>query len=136
MDHVIPTHQGRAAEKILFTLMGGEGKTVLSNTLFDTTRANNIEFSGAKGVDLLCSEGEEIETILPFKGNMNTVKLQEYIDLNGASGISMVIITITNNSNGGQPRYGQYKKMSLRFVGSMAYLCLSMRADSLKMPIL
>lgn len=102
MDHVIPTHQGRAAEKILFTLMGGEGKTVLSNTLFDTTRAN-IEFSGAKGVDLLCSEGEEIETIHPFKGNMNTVKLQEYVDLNGTSGISMVIITITNNSNGGQP---------------------------------
>ena len=70
MPIVIPTHQGRAAEKILFTILGGKGKYFISNTLFDTTRAN-IEFSGAEGIDLLCEEGKHPGIAAPFKGNMN-----------------------------------------------------------------
>ncbi len=102
MPVVIPTHQGRAAEKILFTHLGGKGKYVLSNTLFDTTRAN-IEYSGAEGVDLLCPEGKQPSLIAPFKGNMDTVALEKFIGEKGAANISMVIITVTNNSGGGQP---------------------------------
>lgn len=102
MPVVIPTHQGRAAEKILFTHLGGKGKYVLSNTLFDTTRAN-IEYSGAEGVDLLCPEGKQPSLIAPFKGNMDTAALENFIGEKGAANISMVIITVTNNSGGGQP---------------------------------
>ncbi|PWG79889.1 tryptophanase [Pararcticibacter amylolyticus] len=102
MPVVIPTHQGRAAEKILFTHLGGKGKYVLSNTLFDTTRAN-IEYSGAEGVDLLCPEGKQPSLIAPFKGNMDTTALENFIGEKGAANISMVIITVTNNSGGGQP---------------------------------
>src|SRR5690606_29274227 len=74
MPIVIPTHQGRAAEKILFSIIGGTGKYVVSNTLFDTTRAN-IEHSGATGVDLLCAEGKDPSLVAPFKGNMDIVQL-------------------------------------------------------------
>lgn len=76
MPLVIPTHQGRAAEKILFTITGGKGKYFLSNTLFDTTRAN-IEFSGAEGIDLLCPEGKLPTIPAPFKGNMDVDALKK-----------------------------------------------------------
>ena len=99
---VIPTHQGRAAEKILFTILGGKGKYFLSNTLFDTTRAN-IEFSGAEGIDLVCEEGKHPSIPAPFKGNMDVSALRTEIQRIGAEHIPMVIMTITNNSGGGQP---------------------------------
>lgn len=102
MPFIIPTHQGRASEKILFSIIGGKGKYFVSNTLFDTTRAN-IEFSGAEGVDLLCPEGNQPALIAPFKGNMDVARLEQFIQEKGAENIPVVIITITNNSGGGQP---------------------------------
>lgn len=102
MPIVIPTHQGRAAEKILFSVIGGKGKFVVSNTLFDTTRAN-IEFSGAEGIDLLCEEGKRPSVPAPFKGNMDIVAFENFIKEKGAENISVCMITITNNSGGGQP---------------------------------
>jgi tryptophanase len=102
MPIVIPTHQGRAAEKILFSITGGKGKYFISNTLFDTTRAN-IEFSGAEGIDLICEEGKHPGIASPFKGNMDIEALQKVITEKGAKNISMVIMTVTNNSGGGQP---------------------------------
>ncbi len=102
MPHVIPTHQGRASEKIVFTIVGGKGRYVLSNTLFDTTRAN-VEFSGATGVDMLCENGKHPERIAPFKGNMDVEKLQKFLAENDPETVAMVIITVTNNSGGGQP---------------------------------
>ena len=102
MPLVIPTHQGRAAEKILFSILGGKGKYIVSNTLFDTTRAN-IEFSGAEGVDFICEEGKHPGIPAPFKGNMDTVALKNFIADKGAENIPLCIITITNNSGGGQP---------------------------------
>lgn len=99
---VIPTHQGRAAEKILFHILGGKGKFILSNTLFDTTRAN-IEFSGAEGIDLICEEGKHPAIPAPFKGNLDTEGLKGFIKKTGAENIPMVILTVTNNSGGGQP---------------------------------
>lgn len=102
MPLVIPTHQGRAAEKILFSILGGEGKCFVSNTLFDTTRAN-IEFSGAKGIDLICEEGKHPTIPSPFKGNMDVSALKRFIIEQGAANIPLCIITVTNNSGGGQP---------------------------------
>lgn len=102
MPIVIPTHQGRASEKILFSILGGQGKYFVSNTLFDTTRAN-IEFSGAVGVDLICEEGKHPSIPAPFKGNMDTVALEKFIEEKGAANIPVCIITVTNNSGGGQP---------------------------------
>jgi len=102
MPLVIPTHQGRAAEKILFSILGGEGKYFVSNTLFDTTRAN-IEFSGAEGIDLLCEEGKHPGIPAPFKGNMDVEALKQFIIKKGAANIPLCIITVTNNSGGGQP---------------------------------
>lgn len=99
---VIPTHQGRAAEKILFSILGGKGKYFISNTLFDTTRAN-IEFSGAEGIDLLCEEGKHPTVPAAFKGNMDIEALKRVIKEKGAENIPMVIMTVTNNSGGGQP---------------------------------
>ncbi len=99
---VIPTHQGRAAEKILFSIIGGKGKYIVSNTLFDTTRAN-IEFSGAEGVDLPCEEGKLPAVPAPFKGNIDTRALEQFINEKGAANIPLCIITVTNNSGGGQP---------------------------------
>jgi tryptophanase len=100
--HIIPTHQGRAAEKILFSILGGEGKTFVSNTFFDTTRGN-IEYSGAEAVDFLTEEGKIPHLIADFKGNMDVVALENYIQQNGAENIPMCVMTITNNSGGGQP---------------------------------
>ncbi len=102
MPLIIPTHQGRAAEKILFSILGGKGKYFVSNTLFDTTRAN-IEFSGAEGVDLICDEGKHPGIPAPFKGNMDTIALEKFIEEKGAMNIPLCIITVTNNSGGGQP---------------------------------
>ena len=102
MPVVIPAHQGRAAEKILFSVIGGKGKYIVSNTLFDTTRAN-IEFSGAEGVDLLCAEGKIPSVPAPFKGNMDTQALEKFIEEKGAENIPGCMITVTNNSGGGQP---------------------------------
>lgn len=102
MPRVIPTHQGRASEKILFNITGGPGKVFLSNTLFDTTRAN-IEFSGSEGIDLICPEGLHPSVPAPFKGNIDLDRLEAEILRIGADRIPMVIITVTNNSGGGQP---------------------------------
>jgi tryptophanase len=102
MPIVIPAHQGRAAEKILFSILGGPGKYIVSNTLFDTTRAN-IEFSGAVGVDLICEAGKHPTIPAPFKGNMDVDALQKFIAEKGAANIPLCMITVTNNSGGGQP---------------------------------
>jgi tryptophanase len=102
MPIIIPTHQGRAAEKILFSILGGKGKYFVSNTLFDTTRAN-IEFSGAEGIDCICEEGKHPTIPAPFKGNMNIELLRKIIKEKGAANIPLCIITVTNNSGGGQP---------------------------------
>ncbi|HUY73566.1 MAG TPA: tryptophanase [Candidatus Dormibacteraeota bacterium] len=99
--HVIPTHQGRAAEKILFTAIAGPGKLVPNNTHFDTTRAN-VEFTGAEAVDLLCDEGKDPAAVHPFKGNMNVEALDTLLKSRRAD-VPVVFVTITNNSGGGQP---------------------------------
>ena len=100
--HIIPTHQGRAAEKILFSIIGSKGKYILNNTHFDTTRAN-IEFSGAEGIDLVIEEGKNPALYHPFKGNMDIKKLEAAILEKGVENIPLCMITITNNSGGGQP---------------------------------
>ncbi len=101
-EHVIPTHQGRAAEKILFSVIGGPGKVIPNNTHFDTTRAN-VEFTGAEAVDLVIPEGREPATIHPFKGNMDLEALDALIAEHGPEHVPVVFVTVTNNSGGGQP---------------------------------
>jgi tryptophanase len=100
--HVIPAHQGRAAERILFSVLCRPGHVVPSNTHFDTTRAN-IEHSGAQAVDLLPPEALDTQAILPFKGDMDTMALARLIDTHGPSKIPLIMLTVTNNSGGGQP---------------------------------
>lgn len=102
MEYVLPTHQGRAAERIIYTHLGGKGKYFISNTHFDTTRAN-IEFSGAKAIDIPIEEGKHPNEYHPFKGNIDTKLLEEKIVELGPENIGAVILTITNNSGGGQP---------------------------------
>ncbi len=100
LKHVIPTHQGRAAEKILFSVVGGPGKLVPNNAHFDTTRAN-VENTGAEAVDLTPKYSPH--EILPFKGDMDVAALERLINERGPENIPMVFMTITNNSMGGQP---------------------------------
>jgi tryptophanase len=102
MPHILPTHQGRASERILFELLGGPGKVVPNNSHFDTTRAN-AEHSGAQAVDLLCEDGKKPRLRHPFKGNLDTAKLETLIDQVGPEKVPLCMITVTNNSGGGQP---------------------------------
>ena len=100
--HMIPTHQGRAAERILFTVLCKPGHLVPSNTHFDTTRAN-IEFTGARAVDLPIPEAADTQARLDFKGNMDAGALDQLIRKEGAERFPLIMLTVTNNSGGGQP---------------------------------
>ncbi|MCB0484344.1 MAG: tryptophanase, partial [Flavobacteriales bacterium] len=102
MPYILPTHQGRAAERILYGLLGGPGKVFISNTHFDTTRAN-IEFTGAIAIDIMPPEADDLFADLPFKGNIDLKQLESLIDKYGSHRIAAVIMTVTNNSAGGQP---------------------------------
>lgn len=100
--HVIPTHQGRAAENIFFTTIAREGHVIPNNTHFDTTRAH-VEHAGAEARDLVIEEGRQPESLHPFKGNMDLDKLTKVIDTTGTDNIPVIMMTVTNNSGGGQP---------------------------------
>ncbi len=100
--HVIPAHQGRAAERILFSCTCKKGDVVPNNTHFDTTRAN-VEFVGAEAVDLPCADTKQPSVSKPFKGNMDVNALEELIARVGRERVPLVMLTITNNSGGGQP---------------------------------
>lgn len=116
MKFIIPTHQGRAAEKILFSIVGGKDKFIPNNTHFDTTRAN-IEYTGATASDLLNEIGKHPEVKADFKGNMDVKKLEEYILEKGKENIPLCMITVTNNSGGGQP-------VSMQNVKEVKEICL------------
>ena len=98
-EHVIPTHQGRAAEKILFSALGGPGRTIPNNTHFDTTRAN-VEFTGAEALDIPSPEAHVPSSRHPFKGNMDVEALERVLR---ERDVPVVFVTVTNNSGGGQP---------------------------------
>ncbi len=99
---IMPVHQGRAAEKILFTVIGGKGKYFISNSHFDTTRAN-VEFSGAQAVDFPVKEAMDFATPAPFKGNADVAAMDRFIKEKGVKNIPLCVMTVTNNSLGGQP---------------------------------
>ncbi len=99
--HVIPTHQGRAAERILFSVLGGPGQVIPNNTHFDTTRAN-VEASGAQAVDFVVPEGLDPASLHPFKGNMDLDRLATLLS-SRSDDVPVVFVTVTNNSGGGQP---------------------------------
>jgi tyrosine phenol-lyase len=99
--HIIPTHQGRAAEAILFSILGGVGRVVPSNTHFDTTRGN-IEASGAEALDLPTPEARDFASLHPFKGNMDVTALEALLAARSDE-IPLIMITMTNNAGGGQP---------------------------------
>jgi tryptophanase len=100
--HIIPTHQGRASEKILFEILGGPGKVIANNTHFDTTRAN-IEVSGAEAADLPVKEALDPALIRDFKGNMDITALERLLKEKGPGRVPLVMMTVTNNSCAGQP---------------------------------
>jgi tryptophanase len=99
--YIFPTHQGRAAERILFSVLCGKGKIIPNNTHFDTTRAN-IEYNDTLALDLVISEGKDPSNLHPFKGNMDLNKLEDLLESNSRD-IPLCMVTITNNSGGGQP---------------------------------
>jgi len=99
--HIIPTHQGRASERILFGDLLVKGDVVISNTHFDTTRAN-VEFQGAEALDLPCAESRELHLEMPFKGNLDLDAVEHALEANGKK-VKLVMVTVTNNSGGGQP---------------------------------
>ncbi len=101
-EFILPTHQGRAAERIIYGHLGGKGKMFISNTHFDTTRAN-IEFSGAEAIDIPVDEAIDMASFHSFKGNMNVERLENLIKEKFPENIGAVILTVTNNSSGGQP---------------------------------
>ena len=113
--NVIPTHQGRAAERILFGVACKKGDVVPNNTHFDTTRAN-VEFVGAEALDLVIPEGHEPASKHPFKGNMDVTALDELIKRVGRDRVPLVMLTVTNNSGGGQP-------VSMQNVRQVSGLC-------------
>ncbi|NNC39417.1 MAG: tryptophanase [Acidimicrobiia bacterium] len=102
LPEIIPTHQGRAAERILFSVLVKEGDVVPNNTHFDTTRAN-VEYQQAEARDLVIAEGRDPSSNHPFKGNMDIEALEQTIAEVGIERIPLVMVTITNNSGGGQP---------------------------------
>lgn len=117
MKHIFPTHQGRAAERILFSSVGNKDSIIPNNTHFDTTRAN-VEFTGATAVDLVIEEGLDPECEHPFKGNMDLKALESlFIEYKGTGRIPLCMTTITNNSGGGQP-------VSLQNIKETKELCL------------
>jgi tryptophanase len=99
--HVIPTHQGRAAERILFSVVGRSGLAVPANTHFDTTRAN-VEHSGCEALDFVVPEGLDPSSEHPFKGNVDLEQLERFLERN-AERVPLMVVTVTNNSGGGQP---------------------------------
>lgn len=114
MRHVLPTHQGRAAERIVYGHLGGPGKVFISNTHFDTTRAN-IEFSGATAIDIPIAEGQDTALQHPFKGNMDVGELDRLLKEHKGH-MGAVILTVTNNSGGGQP-------VSMANAGEVSAIC-------------
>ncbi|CEM61080.1 tyrosine phenol-lyase [Treponema phagedenis] len=101
-EFIQPVHQGRAAEKVVFPLILGKGKIAISNMFFDTTRAH-VELAGARAVDCVVEEAKHPQVQSPFKGNMDVKKLEEKINEYGKENVGLIVMTITNNSAGGQP---------------------------------
>ncbi|MGP1440878.1 MAG: tryptophanase [Treponema sp.] len=101
-EYIQPVHQGRAAEKVLFPLLMGKGKVAISNMFFDTTRAH-VEIAGARAIDCVVEEAKDPSKRAPFKGNMDVQKLEELIKKHGKENVALIVMTITNNSAGGQP---------------------------------